>query len=321
MSESMRQGRVLVTGASGFIGHHLCRFLKAKGFYVVGVDINSNQYQKDIDKFYQLDLKDSSACFLVTTGMDWVFNLAALNGSIELTTNNKAELVHNNALINLNMAEACHKNKVDRVFFASSACVYPMDLQGEDEHALTESDVAPANPDTEYGWEKLFSEHVYLDYAADYGMDVRIARFINIYGTECLIDTLKSKAPMALTRKVIEAAVGGVVNVWGDGEQRRTFCYIDDLCEGIFKLMLSNVKEPINLGSNVLVTINQLVEMIARIECKTVNINHQLDKVQGVRTRQADISKAKELLDWQPTTLLADGLHKVNQFVHQELKK
>src|SRR5258708_14255146 len=132
MSESMRQGRVLVTGASGFIGHYVCHFLKAKGFYVVGVDINSNQYQKDIDKFYQLDLKDSSACFLVTTGMDWVFNLAALNGSIELTTNNKAELVHNNALINLNMAEACHKNNMDSVFFPSSSYVYPMHFQAED---------------------------------------------------------------------------------------------------------------------------------------------------------------------------------------------
>lgn len=315
--------KVLVTGASGFIGHHLCRYLKSKGYKVYGVDINPLKYLKseEIDGFWQMDLTNYNNCLVVTRNIDWVFNLAALNGSIELTTNNKAELVHNNALINLNMAEACHINKVKRVFFASSACVYPIELQGEEEHALKESDVAPADPDTEYGWEKLFSEHVYIDYAKDYGMEVRIARFINIYGPECLIDTLKSKAPMALTRKVIEAGHDGLVNIWGDGNQRRTFCYINDLCRGIYKLMQSNIKEPVNLGSNHLVSINELTDLIAKIEGIRVLKHHQLNKVQGVRTRQADISKAWKLLKWKPETDLEDGLKEINKFVHKELEK
>ena len=209
------------------------------------------------------------------------------------------------------------KNEVKRVFYSSSACVYPLRLQETDEeHALKESDVAPADPDTEYGWEKLFSEHVYNSYAIDRGLEVRIARFINIYGTECLVDTLKSKAPMALTRKVIDAGEGGDVHIWGDGDQKRTFCYITDLLEGIYLLMQSDVSEPVNLGSNELYSINELVDLICDIEGVKVNKVHQLDKVQGVRVRQADLTKAETLLGWKRKVTMREGLTEVNKFVH-----
>lgn len=298
--------KCLVTGHQGFIGHHLVNYLKKKGHEVYGVDIENGSHE---------DLKNPSVAMRVTEGIDWVFNLAALNGSIEFTTNNRAELIHNNALINLNMAEACHRNGVKRVFYASSACVYPLNLQDTDEeHALKESDAYPANCDTEYGWEKLFSEHVYQSYAIDHGMDIRIARFINIYGTECLVDTLKSKAPMALTKKVIDAGDGGDVHIWGDGDQKRTFCYIDDLCEGIYLLMQSDVTEPVNLGSDELYSINELVDLISSIEGVKVNKVHQLDKVQGVRVRQADLTKAYAL-GWTRKVSMIDGLTNVNKYV------
>lgn len=293
--------RYLVTGSAGFIGHHLVRYLKDLGHEVIGVDLEN-------------DLKNPDNALRVTRNIDWVFNLAALNGSIEFTTNNKAELIHNNALINLNMAEACWKNGVKRIFYSSSACVYPMDLQGEQVHPLKESDVSPAQPDTEYGWEKLFSEHVWQSYAEDRGLDIRIARFINIYGTEGLIDTLKSKAPMALTKKVIDAGEGGVVDIWGDGEQKRTFCYIDDLLDGIMVLMESDITEPVNLGSDYLISINELVDLIAKIEGVNIIKNHQLDKIQGVRTRTPDLTKIKAL-GWQPTTPLEEGLTRINKWI------
>src|SRR3990167_3296800 len=295
--------KCLVTGNRGFIGGHLVKFLKAKGHEVFGADMDN-------------DLRIFENAMKVTKGIDWAFNLAALNGSIEFTTNNHAELVHNNAMVNLNMAEACWKNGVKRGFYASSACVYPLRFQETDEeHALKEEDVTPADPDTEYGWEKLFSEHVYKSYAMDRGMDIRIARFINIYGTECLVDTLKSKAPMALTKKVIDAGEGGDVYIWGDGGQKRTFCYITDLLEGIYLLMQSNVTEPINLGSNELYSIDELVDLIADIEVIKINKVHQLNKIQGVRVRQADLTKAETLLGWTRKVSMREGLTAVNKYV------
>lgn len=295
--------KILVTGSKGFIGHHLVKYLKNKGHKVTGVDMES-------------DLRNFDNALKATKGIEWVFNLAALNGSIEFTTNNRAELVHNNALVNLNMAEACYRNGVKRAFYSSSACVYPLHYQETDEeHVLKEEDVSPADPDTEYGWEKLFSEHVWLDYARDRGLEVRIARFINIYGPEGLVDTLKSKAPMALTKKVIDAGDGGDVHIWGDGGQKRTFCYITDLLDGVLKLMESDITEQINLGSNELYSINELVDLIAEIEGVKVNKVHQLDKVQGVRVRQADLTKAETLLGWKREVSMREGLKEVNKYV------
>jgi GDP-D-mannose 3',5'-epimerase len=313
----------VVLGGGGFIGHHLINYLHSKGHMVFGADIQRPKYPINHNGFAKLDLTNIDNCLQVTK-VDWVFQLAAENGSIELTTTDRANLVHNNSLINLNIAEACKRNNVKRVFFSSSACVYPIELQNTDKiHALTESDAYPANPDSEYGWEKLFSERIYQDYNKDFGLDVRIARFINIYGPECLIDTLRSKAPLALTRKVIESRDHeGAVEIWGDGNQKRTFCYIDDLLDGIYKFMSSNIMtSPTNLGSDYLVSINELVDLIAEIEGVEISKVHQLDKVQGVRTRQANIRKAKEELGWQPTTSLVDGLKEVNKFVHKELER
>lgn len=314
--------KVLITGAAGFIGHHLARFLKKKGYYVVGADLEEPKFSStnEMDMFYIRDLTEPTSCREVTWGMDYVYNLAALNGSIELTTKNKAELLHNNALINLNMADACIYSKVKRIFYSSSACVYPIELQETDlVHPLSEVDSYPANPDSEYGWEKLFSERVWKSYESDKGLEVRIARFINVYGPECLIDTLKSKAPMALTRKVIEAGEGGEVKIWGDGEQQRTFCYVDDLVKGIDLIMESDMDEPVNLGSDKLVSINHLVDLISQIEKVKVKKVHELNKVQGVRTRQPNLSKITEM-GWKQETSLVEGLTKVNEFAHEILK-
>lgn len=314
--------RVLVTGAGGFIGHHLVRHLKAKGHDVYGVDIELS-YWTDTYHFVRGDLRDMETAIRVTSSMDEVYNLAALNGSIEFTTNNKAELVHNNAMINLNMAEACYRNKVKKVFYSSSACVYPTGQQSfrDPMNNLQEVEAYPADPDTEYGWEKLFSERVYQSYAEDRGMNIRIARFINVYGTECLIDTLRSKAPMALTKKVIEAGHGGTVDIWGSGNQVRTFCYIDDLLRGIDLLMDSDVTEPVNLGSDVPYTIDELVDMIAKIEGIQVKKNHQLDKVEGVFYRVPDLTKTHSELQWFEQMDITDGLREVNKFVHEQLTR
>ena len=321
MGENVR--KVVITGAGGFIGHYLARFLKAKGYWVRGVDLVKPLYssEKEMDEFLLMDLKDPQSALRATQGMEYAYNLAALNGSIEFTTNNRAELEHNNALINLNMAESCWKNGVRRAFYASSACVYPIHYQDTDEiHALKEEDVDPAHPDTEYGWEKLFSEHVYKSYEQDRGLEVRIARFINVYGAECLIDTLFSKAPMALTKKVIDAGEGGDVPIWGDGGQKRTFCHVSDLVKGIDLLMESNVNTPTNLGSDELYTIDQLVDLIAEIEGVHINKVHQLDKVQGVRVRQADLSKAERELGWKRTITMKEGLTEINHFAHKCIK-
>ena len=315
--------RVLVTGASGFIGHHLVKYLRSKGYWVRGADLYESKYmsKNNYNEYWNMDLRSQHNCRFVTQDMEIVYNLAALNGSIEFTTNNKAELMRNNALININMAESCWLARVKKVFYASSACVYPMNLQDTDiPHPLKESDAYPANCDTEYGWEKLFSERVYQSYAKDHGMNIRIARFINIYGTECLIDTLKSKAPLALTRKVIEAGNGGSVEIWGDGKQKRTFCYIDDLLEGIELLMNSNITDPVNIGSDELMSINELVDMISDIESINVIKVHDLNKVQGVRTRTPDLSMINSL-GWKRKVSMKDGLTAVNKFVHKELNK
>lgn len=290
---------ILVTGSKGFIGHHLVKYLAEKCHTVTGVDIES-------------DLTIPENALKATDGMDWVFHLAALNGSIEFTTTNHAALVHNNTLVNVNMAEACWKNKVKRVFFSSSACVYPIELQGEEIHALKEKDAYPAHCDTEYGWEKLFAERIWQSYAQDKGLDVRIGRFVNIYGPGGTVDPFYSKAPMALTKKVIDS---DIVEIWGDGEQKRTFCYITDLLDGILKIMESSTISPINLGSDRLISINELVDLIAKIEGKKITKIHQLDKVQGVRTRLPDISKAKAL-GFKNKVSLEDGLKEVNTYVH-----
>lgn len=314
--------KVLVTGAGGFIGHNLAGYLKEKGYWVRGADIVTSQFSgtDDFDEFQLLDLRDFRNCIEAVSGVDKVYALAAQNGSIEFTTNVRALIVRDNTLININTAEASVKTGVKRLLFTSSACVYPLGKQTEiGAPPLREEDVYPADPDSEYGWEKLFAERMYKSYEQDYGLQVRISRFFNIYGPECLIDTIRSKAPMALTRKVIEAGDGGEVEIWGDGEQVRSFCYVTDCVEAVHKLMESDITEPINIGTSDHMSISQLVDLICEIEGVKVRRVHQLDKVQGVRGRYCDFSKAEKLLEWKAKVKPEEGMRVINRFVHQQL--
>lgn len=315
---------ILITGAGGFIGHHLARFLKEKGYWVRGVDIVYPQFSSldDFHEFKVLDLRDFRNCMEAMEDIDKVYALAALNGSIEYTTTEKAVIVRDNTIININTAESAVRSKVKKVFYSSSACVYPIWKQMEGNIVpLREEDAYPAMPDSEYGWEKLYSERMYKSYEQDFGLKVRIARFFNIYGPECLIDTLKSKAPMALTKKVIEAGNGGNVEIWGDGKQVRSFCYIDDCCEGIWKIMESEITDPVNIGTSDHVSINDLVDIVAKIEKIKIKKIFQPNKVQGVRARLCDFSKAERLLGWKRKVTMEKGLSEINKFVHRQLKK
>ena len=316
--------KILITGAGGFIGHHLARFLKEKGYWVRGVDIVYPQYSSldDFHEFKILDLRDFRNCIGAMEDIDKVYALAALNGSIEYTTTEKAVIVRDNTTININTAESAVRSKVKRVFYSSSACVYPIWKQMEGNIVpLREEDAYPAMPDSEYGWEKLYSERMYKSYENDFGLNVRIARFFNIYGSECLIDTLRSKAPMALTKKVIEAGEGGNVEIWGDGKQVRSFCYIDDCCEGIWKIMESEINDPVNIGTADHVSINDLVDLIAKIEKIKIKKVFQPNKIQGVRARLCDFSKAERMLGWKRKVTVERGLSVINKFVHQQLDK
>lgn len=319
-----KREKVLITGAGGFIGHHLARYLRGKGYWVRGVDIIAPRFSgmDDFDEFRYLDLRDFRNCIEAVDGIDKVYALAAQNGSIEFITNVGAMIARDNVIINVNTAESCLRMGVKRIFFSSSACVYPLSKQTKINSAsLKEEDVYPADPESEYGWEKLFSERMYKSYEKDYGLKIRIARFFNIYGPECLIDTVRSKAPLELTRKVIEAGNGGTVKIWGDGEQVRSFCYISDCVEAIHKLMDSNVTEPVNIGTSDHMSINQLVDLICKIKGARVKKVYQLKKVQGVRGRYCDFSKAERLLDWKAKVTPEKGLRIINKFVHEQLNK
>lgn len=316
--------KVVCTGASGFIGHHLARYLKEKGYWVRGVDKVPQRYMDAaiLDDYIVADLQDELNASRAVEGCDYVYALAAENGSIEYTTTVKADIVRENALININTAEACKNHGVKRLFFSSSACVYPIDLQlKEGWKPLKEESVYPANPDSEYGWEKLFSERLYKSYEEDHGLEVRIARFFNIYGPEGLIDTLRSKAPMALTRKVIVGGEGATIPIWGKGDAVRSFCYIDDCIRGIDMLMESDINTPTNLGTDDHISVSQLVDVIAEIEGVNIKKDFQLDKIEGVKNRWCDYSKAKRELGWDKKVEFKDGMAVINKFVHKQLKK
>jgi len=319
-----RKEKILVTGAGGFIGHHLVRYLKNKGYWVRGVDIKYPEFspKDEADEFLLLDLRDFRNAMEAVKGIDKVYTLAANMGGIGFITSVKADVMRDNVLINVNMAEASRLAGIKRLFFSSSACVYPTFKQENAEvAALKESDAYPADPDNEYGWEKLYSERVYQAYHNDYGLDVRIARYHNIYGPEGTYEGGREKAPAALCRKISLAKDGDAIEVWGDGKQTRSFCYIGDCLEGTYRLMESDFREPLNIGSDRLVTIDELIDIISSVAGKKIKKAYQQDKPQGVRGRNSDNALCKKILNWEPQIPLEEGLRKTYQWIEKELRR
>jgi nucleoside-diphosphate-sugar epimerase len=302
---------ILVTGAGGFIGHHLVTFLKGRGYWVRGVDTKHPEYRpSDADEFGLLDLRRWENCLEATRGIDEVYSLAADMGGMGFISAHHSQILHNNALINIHTLEAARQNRVKRYLYTSSACVYPEYLQEETQvKPLKEEDAYPAQPQDAYGWEKLIIERLCRHYRDDYGIQTRIVRFHNIFGPFGTWDGGREKAPAAICRKVAVAKLSRnpEIEIWGDGEQTRSFCYIDDCITGLYKLMRSDYGEPLNLGQDRMVSINQLADMVAKIAGIQVAKRH-VDGPQGVRGRNSDNTRLREVLAWEPRVSLEEGL-------------
>ncbi len=313
---------VLVTGAGGFIGHHLVTYLKAKGYWVRGVDIKMPHFSQTMaDEFELLDLRDRANCLQATRHIDHVYALAADMGGMGFISANHARILYNNGLINFLTLEAARLNGVQRYFYTSSACVYPEYLQNDaNVTPLKEEDVYPAQPQDAYGWEKLIVERLCTHYREDYGLETRIARFHNIFGPFGTWDGGREKAPAAICRKVAIAKLTASpeVEVWGDGEQTRSFCYIDDCLTGIYKLMQSDYSEPLNLGQDRMVTINQLVDIVGAIANIEVVKKH-VPGPQGVRGRNSDNTRLRQVLKWEPEVSLEAGLTKTYAWIETQV--
>lgn len=315
--------RIVVTGAGGFIGHHLVNYLKSHGHWVRGVDIVDPQYEPTkADEFIKADLREYENCVRAVSDVDDVYNLAADMGGIGYITLYHALLTRNNALINLHMLEAARQKDVGRYLYTSSACVYPSFLQNDtDVTPLREEQAVPADPEKGYGWEKLFAEQIATYYHEEFGLEVRIVRFHNIYGPLGTYEGGREKAPAAICRKVAEAKDGSSLEVWGDGEQTRSFCHIDDCVEGLVRLMDSGYVLPLNLGTDELVTVNQLVDMVCDASGKKLTKEHDLTKPQGVRGRNSDNSLLREIIDWEPQISLKEGIGRTYQWIWNELSR
>jgi nucleoside-diphosphate-sugar epimerase len=286
------------------------------------VDVKNEAFLETIeDESHCLDLRDYNNAVLAVKGMDWVFDLSANMGGIGFITEVGAEVMHDNALININVMEASRANKVQRVFFSSSACVYNQDRQMNPlVEPLKEEHAVPANPDSFYGWEKLFTEFLMKAYYKDYGLDIRIARFHNIYGPYGTYQGGREKAPAALCRKVAEAKDGDSIVIWGDGKQTRSFLYIGDALEAIYQLMLSDFVEPLNIGSDELVSVDELVDIIIEASGKKLTKTYDLTKPQGVRGRNADLTLVKQVLGWTPKISYKEGLAKTYHWIESMVK-
>ena len=318
-----KKTRILVTGAGGFIGHHLVKYLKQKGFWVRGVDIKYPEYEDTFaDEFALLDLRIWANCLKATRGFKQVYNLAANMGGIGFIETHKAEIVHDNILINIHMLEAARLSGVEKFLFTSSACIYPGYKQNlTDVTPLKEEDAYPADAEDGYGWEKLLTERACRHYHDDYGLKTYSVRFHNIFGPLGSYDGGREKSPAAICRKVALAKQEDEIEVWGDGLQTRSYCYIDDCVEGIYRLMQSEHYEPINLGQDRMITINELVDIVANIAGKKITKRYDLTKPQGVRGRNSDNTRLREVLKWESRISLEEGLKKTYNWIYEQLVK
>ncbi len=314
--------RILVTGAGGFIGFHLVDRLRKEGNWVRGVDLVLPEYAESFaDEFQIADLREYKNCLAATEGIDEVYNLAADMGGIGYITAHLADIARNNTLINVNMLEAARVNKVKKFLFSSSACVYAQNKQQQADVApLKEEDAYPADPEPGYGWEKLFAEQMCEYYRKDHGLDVRVVRFHNVYGPFGTYDGGKEKSPAALCRKIASADNASSVDIWGDGQQTRSYMYISDCVDGLVRLMHSSCTEPLNLGTDELVTINELFDKISEIAGKTLSKKYDLTKPQGVRGRNSDNTKLFETLRWQPEIKLDQGLQHTYEWIASQVR-
>lgn len=327
IKKSSSTKNALVCGAGGFIGSHLVKRLKSEGYYVTGIDLKKPEFSRTAaDKFILLDLRDQKKVQKLFQGnkFDEVYQLAADMGGAGyiFTGDHDADVMYNSAQINLNILDAAYKSGVKRIFYSSSACIYPAYNQEDPDNPKCSEDSAyPAAPDSEYGWEKLFSERLYLSYHKNFGMQVRIARFHNIFGTEGTWTGGKEKAPAAMCRKVAETPDGGTIEMWGDGKQTRSFLYVDECLEGILKLMAHDTfTGPVNIGSEEMVTINQLAEIAMEISGKKLKIKHIKGPL-GVRGRNSDNRLLRKTLKWEPKMKLIEGVKKTYEWIDEQVKK
>lgn len=315
----------LVLGAGGFIGGHLVKRLKREGFWVRGVDLKLNEYaETEADDFVMADLREQSVVrAVIDRRFDEVYQLAADMGGAGyiFTGEHDADIMHNSATINLNVADACHKRTIKRLFYSSSACMYPAYNQEDPDNPNCAEDSAyPAAPDSEYGWEKLFSERLFLAYNRNHGTEFRVARYHNIFGPEGTWDGGKEKAPAALCRKVAQANNNGTIDIWGDGLQTRSFLYVDECLEGTTRLLRSGFEGPVNIGSDEMVTINQLAGLVADIAGKTIHLNH-IPGPLGVRGRNSDNRLIEERLGWRPSQPLVKGLERTYEWIERQVTR
>ena len=316
--------KALVTGAGGFIGHHLAKFLKKEGYWVRGVDIKEPEFESSAaDEFEVLDLRRWDACLQATREIDEVYALAADMGGMGFISCHHSEILRNNSLINIHTLDAARVNNVKRLLYTSSACIYP-EYRQEDTNVtpLKEEDAYPAFPQDAYGWEKLVTERLCMHYREDFGLETRTVRFHNIFGPLGTWEGGREKAPAALCRKIALAKLTGnnEIEIWGDGEQTRSFCHIDDCVQGIYRLMRSDFHEPLNLGQDRLISINELAEIVAKAAGIEIKRKH-IDGPQGVRGRNSDNTLLRKVLNWEPAISLEDGLADTYNWIEEQVKQ